>query len=116
VAFTDYGVSGGSIAALLAVALTAVTLYLEFVLLPKSRLAKKFTVDATVAGTSQPPIADRAAVVGQRVIAITVEYNGRRYEAFCRTGLVPAGESQDIVDLDNFRLIVSKPAASTIQI
>jgi membrane-bound ClpP family serine protease len=89
------------------------------VLLPKSRLAKSFSMSGTVAGTSQPPIADRA-VIGRQVVAITalapsgmVELGGRRYEAFSRSGLAQAGERLDIVDVDNFRLIVSKPAAST---
>ncbi len=121
-AFSQYGFSGGTWAALAAIVIVGVALYLEFVLLPRSRLAKKFTMDTTVAGTSQPPIADRAAVIGGQAVAVTalapsgyVEFAGRRYEAYCRSGLVNAGERLDIVDLDNFRLIVSKPSVSTIE-
>jgi membrane-bound ClpP family serine protease len=120
VAFSEYGANGGVIATIAAVALVAVALYLEFVLLPKSRLAKKLAISDTVAGTSQPPIADRKAVVGLEVVAITalapsgvVELAGRRYEAYSRSGLAQAGERLSVIDVDNFRLIVSKPLAST---
>lgn len=118
VAFSRYGFDGGGVAFALAVVLVGITLYLEFVLLPKSRLAKTFSMTATVAGTSQPAIANRS-VIGKRVVAVTtltpsgvVELEGQRYEAFARSGHVPVGTLLDIVDLDNFRLIVSQPSTS----
>ena len=39
-----------------------------------------------------------------------VEIDGRRYEAFARHGHSAKGERLDVVDVDNFRLIVSKPS------
>ena len=118
VAFDQFGFQGGGMAAIAAVVLVAITLYLEFVLLPRSRLAKTFSMTATVAGRSQPEVADRA-VIGRRVVAVTplapsgvVELDGRRYEAFARHGHVYAGTQLDIIDLDNFRLVVSKTSTS----
>lgn len=120
VAFFRFGLDSGAIASGAAVVLGAVVLYLEFVLLPRSRLAKALSMTETVAGRSQPPIADRAAVVGRQVVAVTalapsgyVELDGRRYEAFARSGMAQRGERLEIVDVDNFRLIVNKP--STIE-
>lgn len=114
VAFADFGPSGGFAAVGAALALVALALYLEFVLLPKSRLAKTFSMTDTVAGTSQPLLADRT-VIGKRAVAVTplvpsgvVECEGRRFEAFARSGHVAAGDPLEIVDLDNFRLIVTK--------
>ena len=114
VAFDQFGFQGGGLAAVAAVALVTITLYLEFVLLPRSRLAKKFSMTATVDGRSQPVLADRA-IIGKRVVAVTplapsglVELDGRRYEAFARNGHAPAGAQLDVIDLDNFRLVVSK--------
>ena len=114
VAFDQYGFDGGAVAMAAAVVLVGIALYLEFVLLPKSRLAKTFSMTATVEGQSQPAIANRS-VIGKRAIAVTplapsgvVELEGRRYEAFARNGHVPAGTQLDIVDLDNFRLIVTQ--------
>jgi membrane-bound ClpP family serine protease len=34
--------------------------------------------------------------------------DGRRYEAFCRSGHVAKGEVLRVIGADNFRLIVSK--------
>ena len=116
VAFDRFGFSGGVLASFAAVALVGITLYLEFVLLPRSRLAKTFSMTATVDGRSQPALADRS-VIGKRAVAVTalapsgvVELDGRRYEAFARSGHAPLGAQLEVIDLDNFRLIVSKPS------
>ena len=115
VAFTQFGFDGGIIAMAVALVLGGVTLYLEFVLLPKTRLVKALSMSGTVAGTSQPAIAERKDVVGRQAVAVTalapsgvVELDGKRYEAFARDGHTSAGERLDVIDVDNFRLIVSK--------
>lgn len=121
-AFAQFGFDGGMIAALAALVVAGVVLYLEFVLLPKTRLARALSMSGTVQGTSQPAIADRKNVVGRQAVAVTVlspsgyvELDGRRYEAFSRDGHTRAGERLDIVDMDNFRLIVSKPSTPAQQ-
>jgi membrane-bound serine protease (ClpP class) len=38
-----------------------------------------------------------------------VVVGGRRFEAFSRSGLVAKGEALQVVGVDNFRLVVSKP-------
>jgi len=114
VSFEQYGLSGGALASAAGLGMVGVALYLEFVLLPKSRLAKMFSMMATGTGQSQPAIADRS-VIGKRARAVTtlapsgvVECAGRRYEAFARSGHVAAGATVDVIDLDNFRLIVAQ--------
>ena len=113
-AFVQLGSAGG------VAAIGAVTLYLEFVLLPKTRLAKMFSMAETVSGRSQPEVADRAAVIGREAVAVTmlapsgyVEIDGRRYEAFCRSGQAGAGARLRVVELDNFRLIVTQTKESS---
>lgn len=114
-AFNQFGGTGGAIATALALAIGIVTLYAEFVILPKTRLAKKFTMSETVAGRSQPEVADRAAVIGREVVAVTklapsgvVTLDGRRYEAFSQSGLAEAGSRLKVVETDTFRLIVTQ--------
>lgn len=114
-AFLQLGTMGGAIATGLALLIGAVTLYLEFVLLPKTRLARKFSMTETVAGRSQPEVADRAAVVGREAVAVTalapsgyVDLGGRRYEAFCRSGFVAANARVKVDDVDTFRLVVTQ--------
>ena len=37
-----------------------------------------------------------------------IDIDGRRYEAFCQSGQVPAGTALKVTGADNFRLIVSQ--------
>lgn len=115
-AFVDHGAAGGWTAAGAALALTAATLWFEFFILPKTRLGKKFFLKAEIVGASQPPLAERDAVVGRDGVADTtlapsgyVSIGGRRYEAYSRSGLIAKGGAVRVVELDNFRLIVQKP-------
>ncbi len=115
-AFVRLGFEGGVWATMAAVVVGGFALYLEFVLLPKSRLARSIAVSGTAGGAGQPPVADRS-VIGRQALTVTalapsglVEIDGRRYEAFARHGHSPKGERLDVVDVDNFRLIVSKPS------
>lgn len=113
VAFASYGVEAGALTTAMAVLITGIVLYLEFVLLPKSRLAGALSMKGTVSGRSQPEVADRAQVVGKQAVAVTplspsgyVAIGRRRYEAFTRSGHTSAGALVEVVDVDNFRLIV----------
>ncbi|WP_438481870.1 NfeD family protein [Oleiharenicola lentus] len=115
-AFMNFGADGGVIAGVVALVIVAVVLYIEFVYLPKSRLVKTFSMTGTVAGQSQPKLAD-ASIIGKPAVAVTplspsgvIELEGRRYEAYSRDGHVNAGAPLAVVGLDNFRLIVSQPA------
>lgn len=119
ISFEQFGFQGGALATAVALGVVGVVLYLEFVLLPKSRLARMFSMTATVAGTSQPVVADRA-LIGRRAVAVTalvpsgvIECEGRRFEAFSRSGHVAAGAAIDVVDLDNFRVIVTQSTNPT---
>ena len=53
-AFGTFVPLGGALAIVLALAALATVIYLEFVWLPRSRLAKRFTIDTTLHATSQP--------------------------------------------------------------
>jgi membrane-bound serine protease (ClpP class) len=115
-AFARFGVATGGLATLTAVGLLGLTLYLELVWLPKTRFGRKLVVQSASDAVSQPPVAEREAVVGRNAEALTtlapsgyVAIDGRRYEAFCQSGHAPKGAVLRVVGLDNFRLIVTKP-------
>lgn len=117
-AFHAYGASGGMIATLVAFALLGAMLYIEFVWLPKTRVGGKLFLRRSVSATSQPPVAEANSVVGREGIAVTtlapsgyVLVEGRRYEAFSQSGLIPRDAPVAVVGIDNFRLIVSQPKA-----
>lgn len=111
IAFLEFGVTVGSAATLGALLLVAAMLYAELVWLPRSRIGRDMVVQATVGGEPPPP---PSQVVGQVATAMTmlapsgvVTVAGKRYEAFCQTGLVARGTQLTVVGVDNFRLIVS---------
>ncbi len=115
VAFGVYGVAGGLIALGVAVVLLGATLYIEFVWLPKSKLAKTFSMTTTVEGTSQGPVAALEEVLHQQAETVTplapsgyVNLKGRRYEAFSQSGYLAKGVAVRVTGLDNFRLLVTK--------
>jgi membrane-bound serine protease (ClpP class) len=113
--FREFGFGGGLLASAGALVLVVVMLYLELVVLPKTSFGKRMVVQSTVSATSQPLPAVPGAVVGRAATALTtlapsgyVEVEGRRYEAFCRSGHVPKGAALRVVEVDNFRIIVSQ--------
>jgi len=114
VAFFQLGAAGGAVASVTALGFLGLTLYVELVWLPKTRLGKGMIVQATVNATSQPPLA-ASDIVGKTAEAETplvptgyVRVEGRRYEAFCPAGHVAKGAMLRVAGQDNFRLIVTK--------
>jgi membrane-bound ClpP family serine protease len=119
-AFNLYGSGGGMIALLCGGVLLGVTLYLEFVVLPKTKLAKALSMQTTVEGTSQPAVADLSTVLNQQGETITplspsgyINVQGRRYEAFSQSGYLAKGVTVRVTGLDNFRLIVTQNQTSS---
>lgn len=113
--FREFGFSGGLAASGAAVALVILMLYLELVVLPKTAFGRRMVVQATVDATSQPPLASLEAVVDKPAEALTalvpsgyVLVEGRRYEAFCRSGHAAKGAALRVVGVDNFRVIVTQ--------
>jgi membrane-bound ClpP family serine protease len=89
-------------------------IYIELVVLPKTRFGRGLVVESTSGSRSQPP-SPRRDVVGKAATADTtlapsgyVLVDGRRYEAFCRPATPPGATALRVVGLDNFRLIVTK--------
>ena len=115
ISFVEFGAGGGTIASVLALALLGLTLYLELVWLPKTAFGKRLVVQSKVDAVSQPPLANPGEVVGKAAEAVTtlapsgyVLVEGRRYEAFCRSGHVPKGAVLRVIGIDNFRVIVTQ--------
>jgi membrane-bound ClpP family serine protease len=115
-AFLTYGTTGGAMATISAIILVVLTICIELLWLPRSRLAKRVTMDTTVDGVSQPPLAETSDVMGREAIAETtlapsgyVRVGSQRLEAFSESGFVRPGEKLLVVGLDNFRVIVTKP-------
>ncbi len=112
VAFIDYGVSGGLLAFGIAAAMVGSVLYFEFRILPRTAWGQRLFLKAEIDGTSAP---DRERdYTGSEGVAVTdmgpsgyIEIDGKRLEAFSRSGFLEAGAPVKVVGTDNFRLIVT---------
>jgi membrane-bound ClpP family serine protease len=118
-AFSTFGPGIGSLASLGAIGLLAVMLYAELVWLPRSRVGRQMVVETAIDSQSQPPPALAIEVVGRPATALTtlapsgfVNVGGKRYEAYCRSGHAARGASLTVVDIDNFRLVVTETKSS----
>jgi membrane-bound serine protease (ClpP class) len=113
--YRAFGILSAGLAGVGVAALLGVAIYIEIFLLPKTRVGKGLVVESTSGSSTQPPIAP-GAVVGKSATADTtlapsgyVLVDGRRYEAFCRSGHADRGDLLSVIGVDNFRLIVTKP-------
>jgi len=109
--FYDYGVNGGALAFAAALVLVAGVLFVEFKLLPKTALGRRFFLEESVTGTATAE--PQQSLVGARGEAMTtlapsgyVLIDGRQHEAFSRSGLISASSPIKVVAAESFRLIV----------
>lgn len=113
-AFMDYGTGGGVIALLGCLTLASLVFYFEFKILPKTKLGKRAFLTAEITGVAAAFGDEARAMIGKSAQALTmlspsgyIIVDGQRYEAFCQSGQAAAGSSLQVVDADNFRLIVT---------
>lgn len=114
VAFAEFGLVTGLATTGFAVALMGLTLFLEFRILPRTKLGQRAFLQSAITGVSNPAGDDRGALVGKAAEAVTpltpsgyVVVDGVRHEAFCRAGHAETGARLEIVGSENFRLIVT---------
>jgi membrane-bound serine protease (ClpP class) len=116
VAFVEHGSSGGMLAAAIAVVSVLLLMFLEFVVLPRTRFGKRMFLDRAIDAKSQAPVVERASdVIGRSALACTalapsgvVEIDGRRYEARCESGFAAEGEHLRVVRVETFQLVVTQ--------
>lgn len=112
--YIELGTKGGTIATVSAIAASIAMLWVEFKLLPKTRLGQRAFLKTAITGVSSNFASEAQALVGKPAEAMTtlspsgyVRINGKRYDAFCQTGHTEAGTAMTVVGCDSFRLIVS---------
>lgn len=115
VAFVTFGLGGGSLALLAALIIAAIAFYIEFRVLPRTKLGKRAFLTEQVTGVSAALGKDALSLVGQPAEALTmlspsgyVRVDGQCYEAFCQSGQAPVGAALEVTGADNFRLIVTQ--------
>jgi membrane-bound ClpP family serine protease len=114
-AFIEFGSGGGIIAVVVALSLAVIALYIEFRVLPKTKLGRRAFLTTEITGVSAAFGEEARELIGKSAEALTmlspsgyIRIDGKRYEAFCQSGQAPAGAALQVIGADNFRLIVSE--------
>jgi membrane-bound ClpP family serine protease len=114
-AFVKFGATPGFISVGVALVLVGAMLFLEFFVLPKTRLGQRLFLRASITGTAQALGAEAAGLVGKTADALTalaptgyVMVEGRRFEAVSLDGLIEKGTKLRVSAFDNFTLKVTK--------
>jgi membrane-bound ClpP family serine protease len=112
--FSEYGTGGGLASIAVALTLTFIVLWIEFRILPHTAVGKRAFLTKEITGVSAAFGPEARDLIGQAAEAVTmlsptgyVMVAGKRHEAFCENGQVPAGTTLEVTGADNFRLIVS---------
>ncbi len=114
-AFMRYGTGGGILAVAVAAVLTTLAFYIEFRVLPKTAIGRRAFLTKEITAVSAAFGEEARDLIGKSANALTmlspsgyIMVDGKRYEAFCQSGQVPAGTALEVTGADNFRLIVSE--------
>lgn len=90
------------------------SLWFEFKVLPKTAAGKKFFLQDQVSGKSQSDVCE-SELVGKQGTAATalspsghVVVDGRKFEAYSRSGFLDKGELVKVDSYDQFKVTVSK--------
>ncbi len=113
-AFFNHGTTGGMIAVTAAFAIGGLAFFIEFKVLPYTKLGKRAFLTREITAVSAAFGEEARELIGKSAKALTllspsgyILVDGTRYEAFSQSGQVPAGSALEVIGADNFRLIVS---------
>jgi membrane-bound ClpP family serine protease len=119
VAFYQLGTGGGMVAVAVALAVAVIAFYVEFRVLPRTSIGRRAFLDEEIEGVSAAYGSEARDLVGKSAVAVTmlspsgyIAIDGKRYEAFCQSGQVPAGAALKVTGADSFRLIVSQASGT----
>jgi len=114
ISFVQLGPTEGMIAIGVTVVAAILVFYIQFKILPKTRFGKRFFLEETVSGTSTAIGIEARDLIGKAAESVTVlspsgyvTIEGKRYEAFSRSGHISVGTALEVVDANRFQIIVS---------
>lgn len=113
VSFTSLGATGGLIAVVIAVLAAFVVFYIQFKILPKTRVGKRFFLKREITATSTALQDNARDLIGKAALSATVlspsgyvTIDGKRYEAVSQSGQIAPGTELEVIDANHFQLIV----------
>lgn len=113
VSFIRLGASGGLIAVVIAMLAAFVVFYIQFKILPKTRIGKRFFLKREITATSTALQDSARDLIGKAALSATVlspsgyvTIDGKRYEAVSQSGQISPGTELEVVDANHFQLTV----------
>ena len=114
IAYTDLGPLSALITFFVALGISIGMLILEIKILPKTSLGKNFFLKTAVEGSSNIPQTEEN-IIGKNGESLTtmaptgkILIEGKEYEATTNSGLFEAGTPVEVVNYDNYKVIVKK--------
>ncbi|MDQ8204810.1 NfeD family protein [Pelagicoccus sp. SDUM812003] len=113
-AYREFGVDGALIAFLVSVVGVVLCLFVEYKILPKTKVGKRLFLEDRVSGRSQPDVGQSELIgaTGRAVTALApsgqIVVDGRKLEACSRSGFLNKGQKVRIDSVDQFKVTVSK--------
>ena len=114
IAYTDLGPLSALFTFFVALGISIGMLILEIKILPKTALGKKFFLKTAVEGSSNIPQTEEN-IIGKKGESLTtmaptgkILIEGKEYEATANSGLFEAGTPVEVVNYDNYKVIVKK--------
>lgn len=115
--FITLGTIPGLIATALALLLTVLVIYVEFKILPNTKLGRKFFLKSEITAISSNLSQQTHELIGKTAEAITllspsgyVRVDGKQYEASSQSGQIRPGTTLEITGANQFHLIVKQKA------
>lgn len=117
VSFFQLGSTGGLIAVVLSLLAGALVFFIQFKILPKTRIGKRFFLSREITAKASALDDNARDLVGKTAQAITllspsgyVDIGGKRYEAVSQSGQISPGTDLEVVDANHFQITVrTKP-------
>ncbi|MFM2197674.1 MAG: hypothetical protein RLZZ505_1106 [Verrucomicrobiota bacterium] len=111
--FVRYGSDGGLIAVVASILVGALVFFIEFKILPKTRIGKRFFLSREITATATALQNDARDLIGKAALSATVlspsgyvTVGGKRYEAVSQSGHINPGSELEVVDANHFQLTV----------
>lgn len=111
--FVRYGSDGGLVAVIASILVGAGVFFIEFKILPKTRIGKRFFLSREITATATALQNDARDLIGKAALSSTVlspsgyvTIDGKRYEAVSQSGHIAPGSELEVVDANHFQLTV----------
>lgn len=111
--FVRYGSDGGLIAVVASILVGAGVFFIEFKILPKTRIGKRFFLSREITATATALQNDARDLIGKAALSTTVlspsgyvTIDGKRYEAVSQSGHIDPGIELIVSDANHFQLTV----------